>query len=91
MTIEQIKSRIERARKEENWNDYDWALDSLLIACEALERDSSILDAFLDKYTLEAITKPSPIMGHYILAEFMHCGKRAERALTKIRGEGEGK
>jgi len=83
MTIEQIKSRIERARREENWNDYEWALSSLEVAVEAL-----------NWYKIK--------VGGYAHHEFIchkacgmdlweDAGDNATEALTKIKGEGEGK
>jgi hypothetical protein len=83
-SIESIKSRIERVRKEESWNDYEWALSSLELAVEAL-----------DWYKV----KVGGYSHHEFICHkacgldlWEDAGNNAKQALAKIQGEdGEGK
>lgn len=36
--VSKIKSRIEQAQAKENWNDFDWLCDSLIVAVEAMDK-----------------------------------------------------
>lgn len=72
-----IKSRIEQARKQENWNDFDWLCESLGTAVEALE-------GFTEEQFSCGLHHPD---GCACCVKENDIHFEAEKALTKISGE----